>query len=163
MGAALVLFLVLVNIVCIVLFVRAQRAFERKRIEIAIDPPFMKCPTCGLTVLGNDPVSQQVHVLCIIKTHEQIEADKAKAIEAPKADGKYKIKIQQTTSKVRPSNFIDWAFDDDARTWYRFFWTVKTADGYLVDSGHDKDHGGAEWAAEAVAERHREGNREYEF
>lgn len=160
---AIVVVLALINIICIVLNVRSQRAFERKRVEIENDPPFMKCPTCGLTVLGNDPVSQQVHILCILKTDEMIEADKAKAIESSTAneEGKYTIKITQKIEKSRPSSWMLWSYDDYANTYYRFHWTVTDPGGNLVDSGYDKDHDDASWTAETVVERHRDGNREY--
>lgn len=168
LSIVLIVFAIL-NIVCTTFAMLRLREYKKMKIELEANPPFVKCPVCDLTILGNDTMSQSVHVLCIIKTHDQIEADKirAKEIEAakpvPVEGAKYRITIKQVTQKAKPSYPHGWSFDSDASTWYRFHWKVIDSTDREIDAGFAEDYDDAEYTAEAVVDRHREGNKEYTY
>ncbi len=123
MTIVLVILLTLASVIILVggfgmkvLYSRYQQALERK----------LQCPICGVTLLDNSDASRMVHVLCVMKSQEELEDSKKKAIEQKKApvfdsNTEYKIVIVVEKSSVN-NGTKPWRYDSETKQYLCYHW-----------------------------------------
>lgn len=151
--------------------ISTRRKLNAERKALKDNPPMLKCNICGLTLLSDDEVSQEIHVLCVLSAQKSIEArnyekmwadahrmnrefDAAKerqrrALEAPKQDKfSYKTELEVWSPE---KGLIDssWSRDYDANKYYRYHWYVYKNDE-LYENGVKREKSDAASAARAL-------------